>query len=183
MSKTLIHTALLCEAQTLINFYKLKQILSVQNSNFKLFVNDQIILIVSGIGKNNTQNALEYVFENFDMNEINKANEISKAVNIGIAGCSDSSIKVGTLFCTNKLLPNINFGSLTTLDEPLECDENLETLLVDMEAKYFLQICKQHIKDVTVLKVVSDHLDVEIPKKAFVIELIKNTFNQWKNIL
>ena len=125
-AKVLIHTALQPEAQYLINFYKLKQDNSVQN--FKLFFNDNIILIVSGMGKKNTIDSLEHVFKNYN---------IKKAINVGIVGCSDSSVKIGTLFCTNRLLPNINFAPITTVDTPLDSDENLETLLVDMESSYF----------------------------------------------
>lgn len=174
MSKTLIHTALLCEAQTLIDFYHLKQDSSIQNKTFKIFTNNEIIILVSGIGKSNTTDALHYVFKNF---------EVNKAINIGIAGCSDSSIKIGTLFCTNRLLPRINFANITTVDEPLESDEDLETLLVDMEAQYFLTACKEYINNITILKVVSDYLDTQIPKKSFVIELIRNSFTQWKSII
>ena len=174
MSKTLIHTALLCEAQALINYYKLKQDVSVQNKSIKLFINDEIMVLVSGIGKNNTLNSLEYVFKHY---------EITKAINIGIAGCSDSSIAIGTLFCTNKLFTGINFASLTTVDEPLQTDENLETLLVDMEAKYFIEESKKHLNEVYVFKVVSDYLDIHIPKKSFVIELIRNSFEKWKSLI
>lgn len=174
MSKTLIHTALLCEAQSLIDFYCLKQDTSVQNTPFKIFYNDDIVIVVSGMGKESTINALNYIFTHF---------KINKAINIGIAGCCDASIKIGTLFCTNRLLKNINFASITTVNEPLQSDEGLETLLVDMESEHFLKSCKEHLSDITVLKVVSDYLDVDIPKKSFVIELMKNSFNQWKSIL
>lgn len=171
-SKVLIHTALQPEAQYLINFYKLKQDSSVQN--FKLFFNDNIILIVSGMGKKNTIDSLSFVFENY---------QISKAINIGIVGCCDSSIKIGTLFCTNKLLPNINFAPITTVSKPLDSDENLETLLVDMESLHFKETCLKYIKDIYVFKVVSDYLDITIPKKSFVIELIQNSFNDWKKYI
>ena len=171
-SKVLIHTALQPEAQYIINFFKLQQDNSVLN--FKLFFNDDIILIVAGMGKKNTLDNLTYVFENY---------KISKAINIGIAGCSDESIKIGTLFCTNRLLPNINFASITTVDAPLEDDENLETLLVDMESSYFKEVCSKYIKEIYIFKVVSDYLDVEIPKKSFVIELIQNSFSTWKKYI
>lgn len=177
MTKTLIHTALLTEAQPLINFLKLKQNISLNlpNGN-KIFFddNENYILIVSGIGKENTIKSLNFVFENF---------KISKAINIGIAGCSDASIKIGTIFCTNKLLPNINFAPITTVDTPLESDEDLETLLVDMEAKYFLEYCKEKVNDIYCFKIVSDHLDIQIPKKSFVIELIEKTKDKWKKYL
>jgi len=171
-SQVLIHTALQPEAQYLINFYKLKQDSSVQN--FKLFYNDNIILIVSGMGKKNTIDSLNFVFENY---------QISKAINVGIAGCSDCSIKIGTLFCINKLLPNINFAPITTVDEPLDSDDELETLLVDMESAHFKTTCLKHIKEIYIFKVVSDYLDTTIPKKSFVIELIQNSFNDWKKYI
>lgn len=176
MSKLLIHTALLCEAQAVIDFLKLKQDTSAHKlpQNCKLYCNEYVVLIVSGMGKENTIIALDFVFSSF---------HIEHAINLGIAGCGDTSIKIGTLFCTNKIFPNINFAPITTVDEPLECDEDLETLLVDMEAKYFLEVSQQHTKNITILKVVSDHLDTHIPNKAFVIELVKKSLLQWKHLL
>ena len=178
MSKILIHTALLPEAQPLINFLKLKQNNTVQNlpNGNKLYTdqNDKYLLIVSGIGKENTLKALDFIYRNY---------EIEKAINIGIAGCGDSSVKIGTLFCTNRLLPNINFAPITTVDEPLESDENLETLLVDMEAKYFIEKSKEYCNNLYCFKIVSDYLETQIPKKAFVIELIENCKDKWKQYL
>ncbi len=170
--KTLIHCALQAEAQYLINYYKLNQDNSVQK--FKLFSNEETILIVSGMGKENTKNALHYIFENY---------EIKKAINIGIAGCCDSSIKIGTLFCTNRLLKNINFASITCVEKPLDSDEDLETLLVDMESSHFKGVCSKFVKDIYIFKVVSDYLDTTIPKKSFVIDLIQKSFNDWKKYI
>jgi len=178
MAKTLIYTALLPEAQPVINFLKLKQDSSIQNlpKTSKLFKdeNDQYLLIVSGVGKENCIKSLEFVYNNYN---------ISKVINLGIAGCIDSSIKIGTLFCTNRLVQNINFAPITTVDKPLDDDENLETLLVDMEAKYFLDISKKYCKDIYCFKIVSDYLDTKIPKKSFVIELIEKSKDKWKKYL
>lgn len=167
--KVYIHTALLCEAQFIIDKLRLTQDKSF--TNFKLFKNDDIILTVSGIGKDNTIKCIE---------ELSKQFIFEKAINYGIAGCCDGSVKIGTLFCTNKLLPNINFGSITTVDTPLEDDEGLESLLVDMEAKYFKDEISKICKNIFIFKVVSDYLDTTIPKKSFVIELTKNCFDKWK---
>lgn len=178
MQKTLIYTALLPEAQALINFLNLKQQSDVQNlpKGNKLFCdeNDEYILIVSGMGKKNCMTSLEFVYENY---------EIKKAINIGIAGCSDSSIKLGTLFTTNRLLPNINFASITTVDTPLESDEDLDTILVDMESWYFQEFSKKHCDDIYTFKVVSDYLDIQIPKKSFVIDIIEKSLPLWKKYL
>lgn len=170
--KVLIHSALLCECQTLINYFKLKQDKSCKN--FKLYHNNQIIIIVSGIGKKNTINALNFIFENF---------EISKAINIGIAGCKDKNIDIGTLFCTNQKLKGIANTSLTTVDEPLNDINKLKTTLVDMEASYFQEVCNKYCEKIYILKVVSDYLDTNIPKKSFIIELMQKSFKEWKKLL
>ncbi len=168
MQKTLIHCALLSEAQAIIELLKLQREVSIQDlpKGVKLFISENYLLIVSSIGKDNTKNALEFVFQNY---------AIKKAINIGIAGCCDSSIKIGTLFSTNRLLPHINFASITTVDEPLDSDENLQTLLVDMEAKYFKTLASKYCDDIYIFKIVSDYLDCSIPKKAFVIEIVRNS--------
>jgi len=178
MLKTLIHCSLLSEAQPLIDFLKLTKDTSVQNlpAGKKLFTNKDktYLLVISGIGKENCQESLEFIYKNF---------QIDKSINIGIAGCSDASVKVGTLFCTNRLLPNINFAPITTVDEPLESDENLETLLVDMEAKYFEEISKTNVSKSYIFKVVSDHLDIETPTQEFIIELIEKSLPLFKKYL
>ena len=63
MFKTLIHCALLCEAQALINYYKLSQhrTNSNQPTHIKIYTNDALLIVISGIGKINTQNTLEYI--------------------------------------------------------------------------------------------------------------------------
>jgi len=178
MFKTLICCALLCEAQALINLLGLVQDNSTKNlpKNAKLFTDkkNKYLLIVCGIGKDNCIKALEFIFKNF---------HIEKAINLGIAGCSDGSIKTGTLFCTNKLLPNINFAPVTSLGKPLENDENLQTILVDMEAKYFLETSKKYCDNIFIFKVVSDYLETTIPKKSFVIKIIANSLKSWKKYL
>lgn len=172
MAKVLIHSALLCECQNLINYYKLKQNKSI--TKFKLFENNNIIIAVSGIGKDNTLHTLEYIFKNY---------EISKAINIGIAGCKDTSIPIGELFCISHRLPNIENTTLSTFDNPLDDKSLLKTTLVDMEASYFEQISKKYVNEIYVLKVVSDYLDTKILKKPFVIELMIKSFKKWEYLI
>lgn len=92
-----------------------------------------------------------------------------------MAGCKDTSVKIGELFCTTHKLADIKHTDITTVDEPLENDSKLKTTLVDMEADAFISTCKEYInkKDIYVFKVVSDHLYTTIPKKEFVWEIIK----------
>lgn len=171
-SKTLIHTALLCEAQPLIQYLKL-----FKNKEFpNIYENDQYVLIVSGIGKIATQMALELIFKTY---------KIHKALNIGIAGCKEETISIGTLCCTTHILNNIRYETLITHDKPLENKEQLSTTLVDMEANYFLKKCEAFLdkEKIYCLKVVSDYLSREIPKKQFVTDLIQKNIPLIKEIL
>ena len=52
-----------------------------------------------------------------------------------------------------------------------------------MESQYFEEIVSFHLEDIYIIKVVSDHLEEQIPKKSFVIQLIQNTFKEWKHLL
>lgn len=176
MFKTLIHCALLCEAQALINYYKLSQHRTnpTQATHIKIYSNDTLLIVISGIGKINTQNTLEYIFKNY---------QISKAINLGIAGCVDKNIKIGSLFCTNKKLENISHASITTLDTICTNKNQISSILVDMESQYFEEIVSSFLEEIYIIKVVSDHLEEQIPKKSFVIQLIQNTFKEWKHLL
>jgi len=158
----LIHTALLCEAQSFIEVLKLKKV----NSSPKIYLNDSYILVISGIGKENTSIALKYILEKYD---------IEKAFNIGVAGCNDKDIEIGSLFCTNGNLDNINYLQLKTVDMPQTISDIIEPTLYDMEGNYFLEYLSSKLKnkDLFILKVVSDYLDDTILVKDDIKALIK----------
>jgi len=164
---TFIYTALLSEAQTFIEKYKLQKV----NSQPKIYANKNIIVLIGGIGKENTYSSLKYIFENYI---------ISKAFNIGIAGCSDTTIEIGELFCTNRKLDDIKFMDCKTVDTPQLPSNVTPNTLYDMEASYYLEIVNEHLKqkDIYIFKIVSDHLDSTIPKKDFVKKIINDKFTQ-----
>ena len=155
----LIHTALLCEAQSFIEYYKLKK------TNNKLYQNDELIVLISGIGKENTLLTLEDIFSN---------HTIIKAFNIGIAGCNDTTIEIGTLFCTNKCLKDIKKLPLITQDTITINSKETNPTLYDMEAKYFLSICSLYLKkeDIFIFKIVSDHLSSKKLPKDYIKSII-----------
>ena len=159
----LIHTALLCEAQTFIEFFKLKKI----NSIPKIYSNNKYLVLVGGVGKENTISSLEYIFHNY---------KISKAINIGIAGVSDKSIEIGELFCCNHKPSNINWLPLKTVNKIQTKFEEKEISLYDMEASYFIEISSKILdkKDIFIFKVVSDYLSNRILSKDFIKGLIKD---------
>ena len=157
----LIHTALQSEAQSIIEFYKLQKC----NSIPKIYKNNSILVVISGIGKNNTIDALQFVFKEYN---------ISKAINIGIAGCNNQSILIGSLFCTNHTLENVNYLPLITNNiVTIKSDED-KKYLYDMEGEYFYTICQDNLeeKNIIIFKVVSDYLDDIILAKEFVKQLI-----------
>jgi len=163
---TLIHTALLSEAQIFIEKYKLQKV----NSFPKIYANENIVVIIGGIGKENTFNSLAYIFKNYT---------ILKAFNIGIAGCGDSTIEIGELFCTNKELEDIKSMNCKTVNtQQLPASNLVFNTLYDMEASYFLEVVNRYLmtKDIYIFKIVSDHLDNNIPKKEFVKKLIYDKF-------
>lgn len=157
----LIHTALLCEAMPIIEKFKLKK------TSSDIYKNDDLIVAISGIGEKKTKECLNKIFSTC---------KIKKAINIGIAGCKDKSIKLGEIFCINKEFQNIKTTTLTTVKKPT-C--KIDTTLVDMEARTFMLTCKEKEIDFLVFKVVSDYLDEGIPKKAYVSFLIKKSLDKW----
>ena len=155
----LIHTALRCEAQSFIEYYKLKKL------NSKIYLNDEIAILISGIGKQNTISTLDYMFLNYD---------IKKAINIGIAGCNNINIKIGNLYCTNRNIKEIETLPLITSDTVVTSSNALATSLYDMEGDYFQQVSQTYLskENIYIFKVVSDHLSSEILKKDFIKNLI-----------
>ncbi len=167
---TLINTALFAEAQPLIEHYKLQ---CLYKRPYRVYKKDNIVLTISGIGRKNALH-VEHFLKSFD---------IVKAINIGIAGCKNKEVEIGSLFCTNQKLLDIEYTDITSVLEPLDNPNDLKTTLVDMESEAFLEICKKRLKekDIYIFKVVSDYLDTTIPKKEFVYKLIKNSIKKWEN--
>ena len=167
----LIHTALLCEAQAFIEEYKLSKI------NSKIYKNNDLIVLISGIGKENTIFSLDYIFLNYN---------IDKAFNIGIAGINNTDIDIGNLFCTNHKLTNIEQLELITVDKvQTDSNKHANTLLYDMEAKYFELISLNYLnKDsIFIFKTVSDYLNSDILKKDYIKSLIKKNIGDIKEYI
>jgi len=169
----LIHTALLCEAQSFIEYYKLKK----TNSTPKIYQNEKLIVCISGVGAQNTHFALGYIYQNYS---------IQKAFNIGIAGCNNRSICIGSLYCTNHILDEIDSLPLITSDTIVTHSDEKEPTLYDMEAKYFLEISEQYLGsiDIFIFKIVSDYLEETFLPKDFIKRLItkQNSLHKFINL-
>ena len=162
----LIHSALLCEAQSIIEKLKLKK----TNSNPKIYQNGDFIVLIGGIGRDNTIRSLQFVFNNF---------KIERAFNIGVAGCSDRSIDIGTIFCTNHKGCGVDHIPLSTVDEP-QVEKGGDVRLYDMEGKYFQDTALGYLEaeDIYIFKIVSDHLDDTVQSKEFIKSLIYKNIDQ-----
>ena len=168
----LIHVALFIEAKPFIELFNLKQ---YDTKPFKIFKNDDFVLIVSGLGKQNTLKALELIFEN---------HQITQAFNIGTAGCSDRSILLESLFCTNRDDTILDYLPCTTVDTPQTSTQE-KPMLYDMEAYYFLEVSEQYLQEqnIYVLKIVSDHCDDSVFKKEIVYNMIKRNIQKIQEVI
>ena len=89
--------ALKAEAEPLIKFFSLKNI-TEQTPFKKLYanINEQIFLVVSGIGVTNIKKVV------FDLNKYHNTNKNCLWVNIGIAG--QTSLKIGSIYEIKKII-------------------------------------------------------------------------------
>ncbi|PIF04207.1 MAG: hypothetical protein CSA86_02480 [Arcobacter sp.] len=161
----LIYTALLCEAQSFIEYYKLKKV----HSTPKIYANDKIVVCIGGIKEKNTLLSLEYIYTHYT---------ITKAFNIGIAGCNNNNIQIGNLYCINHKLKGIETLPLITSNSVVTHSNSLATSLYDMEGKYFYEKSLEYLnkEDIFIFKIVSDHLSTTILEK----DTIKNLISQHK---
>ena len=164
--KTLIHTAFVAEAKAII---KKLNLTCKQKTPYNIYASDEAALIVSGIGAENTKNALLFA-QKFYTPEV--------FINFGIAGCSDKNIKIGELFCVNLENLDIKFATISSHQNPITNRENIHTLLVDMESEAFLKYTPKNAKKY-VFKVVSDYLDNKILSKNEVNSLVQKSLNEW----
>ncbi|MDR1554394.1 MAG: nucleoside phosphorylase [Campylobacteraceae bacterium] len=164
--KTLIHTAFVAEAKPIIRFFNLT---CKSKTTFNIYTNDTIALIVSGIGEAKTKKALSMAFTLF---------EPCVAINVGISGCSDKSIKKGSLFCTTHKNLSIQYASLSSHKSGVCNSENINSCLVDEEGEAFLSSIPVGVEKY-IFKVVSDYLDISIPTKSEVNLLIQKTLPLW----
>jgi hypothetical protein len=165
--KTLISCAFSTEAKPLIGELKL------QKNTSNTYENNSILLVICGIGFENTKKTLSEIFRSYTF---------EKALNIGIAGCSDETIPIGSLFCTTHELECIEKTTLKSYEKPVTCKEDVSTTLVDMEADIFMQMCEKYLKkeNIYIFKVVSDYLESTIPNKSFVNSLIQKNIKKVK---
>lgn len=171
---TYIVTALKSEAQAFVDKYKLKK---STLKNYTLFFNDQMKIIVSGIGIENSRLATQTLINYYDITD----EDIY--INIGVCG-ANNSFDIGELLTIGSIVhQDISYKigegvTLTCVDEEIN-GGNFEA--VDMESYGFYDavIHNPAIKRFAIYKVVSDHYEPQTLSKDMVKSLL---FKQLDNL-
>ncbi len=177
----IILTALPCEGAPIVSKYNLKK--QTEINAFQIYKNDQITLIVSGLGKTAAASAVGFI------HALTNLRSHSAWLNIGIAGHSD--LELGAGFIANKIIdcstqktyyPPITFtpscitDQLHTVDQP--DSEYHQQGGVDMEAAAFYATASRFSSGelVQCYKVVSDNKQSPVRKfqKHEVTEMVEN---------
>ena len=175
-----IVVALKPEAQAFIDRYKLKK---SKLGNFALFINDEIMLIVSGLGINNSAQATQTLINYYDITD----DDIY--LNIGICGANED-YKIGELLEIGGIeykFKTINLQSSSK--KIITCLENEDSsnlyAIVDMESFGFYDavIHSPAIKNYHILKVVSDHFEPSKVTKEGTKSLVFNAIDDINLIL
>lgn len=175
-----IVVALKPEAQAFVDRYKLSK---KKLSDFTVFYNEKMMLIVSGLGVKNATFATQTLINHYDITD----DDIY--LNIGICG-ANKRYKIGDLLEIGAIKYKQNTSSLTNnskkiitcLDEE-STDENLE--IVDMESFGFYDavIHSPAIKNFHILKVVSDNFQPQKVTKELTKSLIFNVIDDINTLL
>ncbi|MFT4553787.1 MAG: adenosylhomocysteine nucleosidase, partial [Chlamydiales bacterium] len=155
-------TALNCEAQPLINLYRLKA--SSEKAPFRIYSNETMRLIISGIGKVSASAATSYLYA------ISDPSQHHVWINIGVAGHRYLPTGEGILahkvtdagtrkscYPTYIFKPPCDTSCLETYDKPVDCYPPEAT--VDMEASGFYETaCRFSTTEfIHCFKVISDN--------------------------
>lgn len=175
-----IVTALKSEAQAFVDKYKLQQ---TKLAHFKVFYNNEMILIVSGIGLENARYATQIFIKHYHITD----EDIY--LNIGICGASHK-YEIGQLLEIGIIQYNMECVSTqSTSPLQLHCHDhevsNNRCDIVDMESFgfYGAVINSPAIKNYHVLKVVSDHFEPHRVTKEATKSLIFNQIDAINLIL
>ena len=194
MNNIIVQTALLCEARPLIDHYRLKKDFTFPK--FDVFRNDGITLIVSGIGRLKATIAATHILDQSS----DKRHLI--ILNLGIAGSTTLEYGVGNAFLINKIVDN-NTGrnyypdllfrhdfpeqQVATFDQVVTDVDTVGDFsgLVDMESTGFaaaaLTFMAPH--QVVLLKIVSDHLEVDHLTADSVSKIIAGEISQIEKLI
>lgn len=187
-----IGVALACEAKPLVSYYKLKKNLAINAFAVYTSAENNINLIVSGVGKIKAAAAVSF------LQQLTGNQTYSCYLNVGIAGASDYDI--GELILANKItdaaadiryypfplnLKAISKTALMTHEQP----HNIypEKIMLDMEAAGFFQAANLFVtkEQIHIAKIISDNdlNSQQCINAKMVSELIQQKLEKIDNIV
>ncbi len=167
------------EARVLIDSYKLEK---TQVQPFVLFCNDEIRLIISGLGQEKAKAAAEYMIDTFF------PSTDDAFLNIGICA-AHPQFKLGSLLQIAQLgngeksytleCHSTTWPCVSCLSSSRVQDEVISEDIAEMEAFGLYEPIRQHFHadKIRFFKVVSDHFEPFIPKKQLIISLMQEHLN------
>ena len=181
--KRLIITALPDEARPFIDRFRLAS--DENQSDLRVFSNETCSLLITGIGGNRVKSVLPVFLE--------RISDFDNAVlfNIGIAGGHPDKTEIGEVYLVNKVnndqtvdkysltIPvknGFNTMGLTTVVKGITAGHVGYEGLVDMEAAIITATAVSYlnIDKIAVIKVVSDHMDIDDWSSLDVYEIIRS---------
>lgn len=171
--------ALKPEAQAFVDKYKLTK---SKLGAFTLFSNENMKLIVSGMGIENARIATQTLINNFDISD----DDIY--INIGICG-ADKTYNIGQLVEIGTIsyeeIPYVFHADKATLTCVSHAISEDNYTLVDMESYGFYDAVTHNpaIKQFFIFKVVSDHFQPHLVTKDASKSLIFNAIDAINNII
>jgi len=171
-----IVTALKAEAQAFVDRYKLTK---SKLSEFTLFSNQKLMLIISGIGVENARKATQALINHYDITDEDSY------YNIGVCGAS-KTYSIGQTLQIGSIVYQEERYTFDTKKKEIVCvdtayaDQGFE--IVDMESFGFYDavIHNPAIKNFAIIKVVSDHFEPQSvtkdASKALLFHAIKDIF-------
>lgn len=149
----------------------------LQTQNSAIYTNHDTVLTITSMGKN----CVEKLRETF---LLYPPSHKASVVNIGIAGCRDQAIAVGSVFevgslCFEKNRLIINSGVTCHSFDSMQNDD-FDGFLCDMESYFLVKEVMKYLskENINVFKVVSDHLhDAKIPSKKQLNEWMQRVYH------
>lgn len=184
-----IACALFSEAKPLIE--KLRLLPDDSSKEFKIYKNEKYLLLITGVGKENSYIAVSYLFGRYE------EDQISSFVNVGIAGSKD--LPLGSAFLAHKIsckskknsfYPLILFDFDGSTKEVISDDGIEKTFekeaLYDMEAFFQFEAASHFLSFEMIhsIKIVSDtsQSPSSLVNKKMVEGLIQNNLSQIEDI-
>ncbi|MCX7884734.1 MAG: nucleoside phosphorylase [Caloramator sp.] len=183
-----IVTALMLEASPLIEYYNLKKDMNI--NNYQVYKNEDITLIISGVGKIKAAMAAVYILSNF------KCKKEDILVNIGFCGANSLKYNLGELIIINKIkdidsgkdyYPDVYFGknikkeTLCCSSKPIFKGDYIDdnNILIDMESAGIMEAGQKflYVHNTVILKIISDFLNPKNLDKEILKGYIKNNIS------